>query len=469
MKPFERFICIVIKEKRRRNRTVGNNILVLKNANVIDVENGQIVMKNITIENGTIIKLDSEKTEESKGNSDVTELDLQGKWIIPGLIDMHVHIKEGFAPLFTASGVTTVRNTGGNVNELKDLIHASMEAPTPRVISTDRIIDGPPGLWGETSLWNMNADNPQVAREEVRRQVEAGVDFIKVYGWLPKETMEAVVEEANIYNKEVSCDLVHSKDVTAIDAALMGIKWNEHASGIVQDMYPEWTMQADDKVWDSINWEQPDREKIEEVCKVLIENKVIVCPTMVLLDQAKLLNNYWYPENAVITKLEENEGLLNQWKYFLGQPASLENLGRQATMNKAIAKAYFDLGGEIVAGTDTPAGIFTIPGMALHRELELFVQAGITEIDALRAATINAAKALKRQDLGVIKEGAIADIVILNKNPLENIKHTQKINLVIKGGFVYTQKEIFEQIPDEETIMRNLVAFMGEFEATDII
>nr|WP_276517613.1 amidohydrolase family protein [Psychrobacillus psychrodurans] len=466
MKPFSRFRSIVRKVKKGRNRKVGNNILVLKNANVIDVENGSIERENITIENGIIIKIHSEINEEIKGNSDVTVLDLQGKWIIPGLIDMHVHIKEAFAPLLTASGVTTVRNTGGNVNELKDLIQASMEAPTPRVISADRIIDGPPGLWGEPSPWNMNADNPQAARKEVRRQVEAGADFIKVYGWLPKETMMAVVEEANTYNKEVSCDLIYSNDVTAIDAAIMGIKWNEHASGIVQDMYSEWAMQADDAVWDSIDWEQPDKEKIEAVCKVLIENKVIICPTMVLLDQAKLLENYWYPKNEIITKLEENEGLVNQWKYFLSQPASLEKIGRQATMNKTIAKAYYDLGGQVVAGTDTPAGIFTIPGMALHRELELFVQAGITEIDALRAATINAAKALKRPDLGVIIEGAIADIVILNDNPLENIKHTQVINMVIKGGRVYTQKELFEEIPDVETVMKNLETFITACELT---
>ncbi|MFJ7826720.1 amidohydrolase family protein [Psychrobacillus sp. NPDC096623] len=445
---------------------MGNNILLLKNANVIDVESGHITMNNITIENGIITRVENIRENENKLSSNVTVLDLQGKWVIPGLIDMHVHIKEGFAPLFTASGVTTVRNTGGNVNELKDLIHASIEAPTPRVISADRIIDGPPGLWGETSPWSMNAKSSEAAKEEVRRQVEAGADLIKVYGWLPKETMRAVVEEANLQNKEVSCDLVYSKDVTAIDAAKMGIKWNEHASGIVQDMYPEWTMQAEETVWDSIDWEQPDRKKIEAVCKVLIENKVIVCPTMVLLDQAKLLNNYWYTVNDVTKKLEENEGLVNQWKYFLSQPASLEKLGKQATMNKEIAKAYYDLGGQVVAGTDTPAGIFTIPGMALHRELELFVLAGITEIDALRAATINAAKALKRLDLGIIKEGTIADIVILNENPLENIQHTKEINLVIKGGTVYSQKEILEKVPDTETVMKNIQAFMDEYELT---
>ncbi|SDM89517.1 Amidohydrolase family protein [Psychrobacillus sp. OK028] len=441
-----------------------NNILLLTNANVIDVESGHITMKNITIDNGNITRVENIRENENQLSSNVTVLDLQGKWIIPGLIDMHVHIKEGFAPLFTASGVTTVRNTGGNVHELKDLIHALIEAPTPRVISADRIIDGPPGLWGETSPWSMNADSPEAAKKEVIRQVEAGADLIKVYGWLSKETMKAVVEEANLHNKEVSCDLVYSKDVTAIDAAQMGIKWNEHASGIVQDMYPEWTMQAEETVWDSINWEQPDQKKIEAVCKVLIENKVIVCPTMVLLDQANLLNNYWYTVNDVTKKLEENEGLVNQWKYFLSQPASLEKLGKQATMNKAIAKAYFDLGGQVVAGTDTPAGIFTIPGMALHREIELFVQAGITEIDAIRAATINAAKALKRPDLGVIKEGAIADIVILDENPLENIQHTKEISLVIKGGTVYSQKDILDKVPDTETVMKNIKAFMDEYE-----
>lgn len=443
-----------------------NTTMALRNANVIDVETGLITMKNIMIKNGRIASIEKTKEHDEKLNRDVIVLDLQGKWLIPGLIDMHVHIKEGFAPLFTASGVTTVRNTGGNVHELKDMIHASMEAPVPRVISADRIIDGPPGLWGETSPWSMNAESPEAAKEEVRRQVEAGADFIKVYGWLPKEVMEAVVEEAKIYNKEVSCDLVYSKDVTAIDAAKMGIQWNEHASGILQDMYPEWTMQADANVWNSIKWEQPDLEKIEQVCKVLIENKVIICPTMVLLDQAKLLENYWYPKNEVTTKLEENDGLDNQWKYFLSHKASLESLGRQATMNKAIAKVYFDLGGQIVAGTDTPAGIFTIPGMALHRELELFVEIGMTEIDALRAATINAAKALKRPELGVIKEGAIADIVILDENPLENIKYTQKINRVIKGGKIYTQKELFEEVPDGETVLKNLESFMELFEST---
>ncbi|WP_313890967.1 amidohydrolase family protein [Psychrobacillus sp.] len=441
---------------------MGHTVLYLKNTNLIDVVTGEIALSNILIENGWISKV--EKVEDCEGNisSGAEIIDVNGKWVLPGLIDMHVHIKEGFAPVFTASGVTTVRNTGGNVIELKSLIEAPPGAATPRVISADRIIDGPPGLWGETSQWNINIDNAEDARKEVRRQVDAGADLIKVYCWLSKEMMEVVVDEAKKKNREVSCDLVYSKDVTAIDAARMGVRWNEHASGIVQDIYPEWTMQADDTVWDTIDWDNPDKARIEKVCKVLLENNVIICPTMVLLDQANLLENYWFPDNKVMEKVKENVGLIQQWERILGYP--MKSLGIQHIMNKTIAKIYFDLGGMVVAGTDTPAGIFTLPGMALHRELELFVQAGFKEIDAIRAATIVAAEALKCPELGVIKEGAIADIVILNKNPLEDIRNTKEIDFLIKGGTAYTQDELLEQVPSEETVMKNVQAFIESFE-----
>lgn len=270
-------------------------------------------------------------------------------------------------------------------------------------------------MWGENSPWNININDEQSARAEVRRQVEAGADFIKVYGWLSKEIMQVVVDEAKLQQKEVSCDLIHSLEVTATDAAKMGIKWNEHASGIIKDIFPNWTMQANEGVWKEIDWENPDEKKIRDVCKVLVENNVVLCPTMVLYDQANLMRNYWYSEEKIMDKIKENSVLMQHWRRFIENTSSLSKLGMQHTFNKAITKAYFDLGGRVVAGTDTPAGIFTFPGMALHRELELFVKNGLSEIDAIRTATINAADALNRQDIGVIQEGTIADMVVLEK------------------------------------------------------
>ena len=92
---------------------------------------------------------------------EIEVLDAEGKYIIPGLIDMHCHIQEGYASQFVASGVTTVRNTAGNVYQLKKLIDSPIDAPIPRVYSADRMIDGPPGLWGPTSFGNFVTDDPE--------------------------------------------------------------------------------------------------------------------------------------------------------------------------------------------------------------------------------------------------------------------------------------------------------------------
>ncbi|RDI45553.1 amidohydrolase family protein [Falsibacillus pallidus] len=444
----------------------NNKPIVLLNANVIDVKKGNIFKGTVYIEKGIISEINNRCLSIEDFDNEITLIEAENKWVMPGLIDMHVHIKDGFAPLFTAAGITTVRNTGGNVMELDKLRSAPGDAPTPSVFSADRVIDGPPGLWGETSPWNINIEEDDAARTEVKRQVNAGADFIKVYGWLPNNIMKVVVEEAKRYGKEVSCDLIHSKEVNAIEAGALGIRWNEHASGIIQAMYPEWSMSAKQDIWNEIIWQKPDYEKIKAVCSELIQYGVVICPTMTLFDQMAHLHDYWKPENDVIEKIYENTSLINQWKGLAQYEAALTQMGIQAKINKEIAKAYFDMGGTVVAGTDTPAGVWTFPGMALHKELELFVEAGFSELDAIRAATCVAAEAMNQSDIGHIEVGRAADLVILNSNPLDNIQNTKDIDFIIKGGKVYTQKEIFESIPTEADNQQNLEEFIERFNGT---
>lgn len=440
--------------------SVGNNLL-LKACNIVDVISGEIYTASIKIQDGYITGIIKEDLLE--GCEGFELINCRNKWVLPGLIDMHVHIKDGFAPLFVASGITTVRNTGGNVIELKDLINAPSDHPTPRIYSADRIIDGPPGLWGETSPWSINIDEPKLAREEVRRQVSAGADFIKVYGWLSKEVMETVVDEAKRFNKEVSCDLIHSKKVNAIEAGEIGIKWNEHASGLIQAMYPGWNTQADQEKWSEINWLEPDIDKIREVCIQLLELGIILCPTMTLFDQMDSLPKIWKCDNQVISKIYENKSLISQWENLSQYESALKAQGKQSNINKAIAKTYFDLGGTVVAGTDTPAGVWTFPGMALHRELELFVQAGFSEINAIRTATSAAARAMNNSDIGIIKEGTVSDLLILNSNPLLNIKNTRDIDSIIKGGKLFSQNDVFESIPSEKYVINKVEKFVEMF------
>lgn len=451
---------------------------LLKNGHIIDVLTGEVYEGSMLVKNGIISKIyrrretvkvvDGDLNSDliSNINSNVHVIDVSGKWLIPGLIDMHVHIKEAFAPMFVASGVTTVRNTGGNVIELRRLIEEHATAPTPSVYSADRIIDGPPGLWGDTSPWSINVDHPTDAIKEVRRQVEAGANFIKVYGLLSKEVMQSVVEEAKKYKKEVSCDLIYASDVDAVDAAKMGIKWNEHGSGIIQRAFPHWTMRATEDEWHSINWEQPDELQLKDVCSTLLEYDVIICPTMTLFDQQDQTKNYWKPENVVMNKLYENGPLIQQWEQISQYADGLRKLGMQRFMNQAIAKIYFDLGGTVVAGTDSPAGIWNFPGMSLHRELQLFVEAGFSELDAIRAATSVAAQALNRDDIGVLKEGAQADVLILTYNPLDDISNTLAIDTIIKGGKVYSQTDVLEHVPNDEWINRRVEEFMKDFKSS---
>lgn len=415
---------------------------ILERVTVIDVEQERVFTGAIRIEGDTIAAV----YEGDAPETDAQRVDLEGRYVMPGLIDMHCHIKEGFAPHFTAAGVTTVRNTAGNVIELEKLIHAPSDAPTPRVYASDRMIDGPPGLWGETALANFVTDDPEAARAEVRRQAAAGAQFIKVYGLLSKEAMRAVAEEAKQHGLEVSADLIHSS-VTAIEAAELGVTWLEHASGIVQAMYPGWTMASTNV---DIDWEQPDLERMEAVCRELLRHNVNLCPTLFVLDQIQQLPSPW--ESEFLFKEDGRlcgSGTLNtHWSGLAQQEELLKtHMGFLLDTVKAAAKTYRALGGTVVAGTDCPAGVWTYAGTGLHRELELFTDMEWTEMEALQSATSTAAASIGLTDRGTIKAGCKADLLILDQDPLESISNTQTIYQVIKGGKRYTPNDILGHVP----------------------
>lgn len=415
-----------------------NNHFLLTNGQIIDVETGRISDSTIEIENGRIkcIYNDDDILPES-----VKQIDIDRKFVIPGLIDMHCHIQERFAPHFVAAGVTTIRNTAGDREMLKTLIDAPVDALTPMIYASDALIDGEPGLWGPSSPGNFVTNDPDAAREEVRRQADIGAAFIKVYGLIKKEVLTAVVDEARKHSLEVSCDLVHSKEIDALAAAEIGVTWFEHASGFAQSMYPGWHLHADQSEWSHISWQKPDKEKIEELCMKMLKLNIKLCPTMVVQDQGEKIPNYWNPDNTISNSSAQL--FKEHWDGML-QHAELvqEQIGLLNTFVKTVAKTYADLGGTVVAGSDTPAipGIF--PGMSLHRELELFVEAGFSPLSALQAATIRAAESIDLHQIGLIQKSRLANLVILDKNPLEDISNTQSIAYIVKGGKIYTQDEI---------------------------
>ena len=415
-----------------------HNHYLLTNGHIVDVETGQIADGTIEIKDGIINHIFEEKDILP---SDIEQVDAERKYIIPGLIDMHCHIQEKYAPHFVASGVTTIRNAAGDREILKPLIEAPIDAPTPGVYACDALIDGEPGLWGPTAPGNFVTNDPDAARQEVRRQAGVGAKFIKVYCLIKKDVLAAIVDEASKHNLEVACDLIHSKEVDALSAAKIGVTWFEHASGFAQSMYPGWHLHADKNEWNHINWQEPDKEKIMKLCKEMLSLNIKICPTMVVQDQAEKLPDYWNPKNAITDSSAQY--FKGHWDGMLEHAELVrEQAGLLNEFVKTVAKTYADLGGTVVAGSDTPAipGIF--PGMSLHRELELFVEAGFSPLSALQAATIRAAESIDLHQIGLIQKSRLANLVILDKNPLEDISNTQSIAYIVKGGKIYTQDEI---------------------------
>lgn len=416
----------------------------------------------ILIRSGRITAVGS---PEELGVPDGAEvLDLTGKWVIPGLIDMHCHIKDFSAACFVATGVTTVRNTAGWLRELADLRTAPADAPTPRVFSAGRLIDGPPGVWpGGTSPGTFITDDEEQARAEVRRQAAAGVDLVKVYGMLTLPVMRAVVEEASAHGLRVSSDLTYQKHVTIRDAARMGVRWNEHATGFTQALWPGWKMSWKDEDWGPLPWDEGDSPELDRLCAEVAESGLILCPTLTLWDQAGRLPDYWWPDHPVAAHLAAWPEMTAHYAAFpqSGQPGA-RRMGLHA---QAVARAYRRAGGTIVAGTDTPALAWNAPGLTLHRELQILVQNGWSPLEAIWAATSTAARTLDRSDLGVVAPGAAADLVILNGDPLADIANTLLTDRVVKGGKLYTPASAMASLPDMASVMAKYQRLMAEFQA----
>ncbi|WP_054712249.1 amidohydrolase family protein, partial [Bacillus sp. JCM 19041] len=391
---------------------------------VLNTESGIYETKTIDIVNGQIKRLQSASDQKAS------------YYVIPGLIDSHCHINPSYAPLFTAAGITSVRNTAGSFFTLKPLLEAAKQSASPRVYTTDRMIDGVPGLWGETSMGSLSTNSKEEAIEEVKRQVAIGASFIKVYGRLSRSVMEAVVRESNQQGLEVSADLLASTDVNALTAAKIGVRYLEHNSGMLQSLVPGWhclLSEEEDQAmftnWDGI-------AGVEELCADLKKHDVKLVPTMVLFNQGSG-RDAWKPKWQF--KGPALNGLIGQWDY-VRPYVNKSKKERLFIYTSLLTNRYKEIGGSILAGTDTPAGVDTYPGLSLHRELQLLVKAGFTPFEAIQAATT-----IPAREFGMsaeLKEGAVADFLVLRADPLTHIENSQSVEWVVKGGKWYKPEEL---------------------------
>ena len=378
-----------------------------------------------------------------------------GKYLIPGLIDAHVHYNAPFLHrLYLAHGVTTVRDVG---TSLERILTLREEIATGNILAPRLFTTG-----GSINTRSLRAAGVS-AREMTERLAEAGVNGIKVTGY-NEEELKDILEVAHAHGL---LGFGHTRlDPGALRAVQIGLDGIEHVTDLLEDCVEENPPFPMDFDWDrrdhffryyySQLHRAVNRTKMDEIIQLMVQNDVYLDPTLVNYNRGFVQRGtaQLVADPAFRYMPEEYDRSDRYGEY---GPLDREHWTKTFALMQEATYKFFKAGGFLLMGTDSQAAApdGALPGWSMHQELEFFVDAGLTPMEALQTATFNNAKVMKQEkDLGSLETGKYADLVILDANPLENISNTQKIHLVIKDGLVL----------DPQALLREHIKHFGERE-----
>jgi len=365
------------------------------------------------------------KTDTVATPQEAHVVDASGKFLIPGLWDMHVHTafdltpggKDISLPLFIANGVTGVRDMGGDLAALQQWRQQITQGTLigPHIMASGPMLDGEFAPF-PNSLPIATAAEGQEAVEALKRQ---GVDFIKIQSLLPRDAYFAVAAEAK---KQGLLFAGHVPDaVSAREASDAGQRSMEHLIGMQ-------FQNANDPV-------------AVQMFTRFVKNGTWQCPTLVMRHNQALLAETDFRGDPRMKYIP------GTWRW----PPEVRPGSRVVYQQQvAVVGAMHKAGVRLLAGTDT-AGPYIFPGFSLHEELELLVQAGLTPLEALQTATRNPAQYFGMSErFGTIQQEKVADLVLLDANPLEEISNTKKIAAVVVGGKLFTKDALQQMLANVE-------------------
>lgn len=468
---FITIICLVASCSSLKEAHLYSGAICIEKINIIDPIDGLEENMTIVIQEGGIYKIFP--SDSIRLSNDNTIINGQGKYLIPGLWDAHVHfdydkkIANKMPSLFLAYGVTSVRDTGGDLSVLKEIKANATSSPSeyPSLYFAGPLIDGTPNVYNGSSdpfpSLSIQTKNQSDLEEKVSELVKHKVDFLKAYEMLSPIQFNALIAIAQKNDLKVTGHIPLSMDLkSAVEGGLNGMEHfrNIELSAVenVDELLLERKKMLENKegllgseLRSSIHQkqrfasvEQINEERLNDILDILLINYVWQTPTLVLYQNfanKTYLNNGFLDE---LTQLPKN--VKEEWESKIATFSTEKNpkMINYANWMLTIVKKMHEKGIPFMAGTDTPIG-FLIPGRSLHRELEMLVKGGMSPKEALKTATINPAKFFNLENkIGRIKEGYSSDLVMLNKNPLERISHTKSIQAVIKQGVLIDRKKL---------------------------
>lgn len=461
---------------------------LLGTARVVLAQSGDLAITHVTIINPGAGKPQADmtiliggheivstgKTQLLKIPASAQVIDGSGKFVIPGLWDMHIHFRDADRDLKMdiANGVLGIRNMGGIAKEvfpLRDSIAAGQRMG-PKIVACGPIVDGPDS-WSNPDF-TVSVKTANEARSTVRSLKEQGADFIKVYDGLSRDAYYAIADETRKLGFSFGGHLPGA--ISVREGSNAGQRTIEHGIALkggstIEDEYIKRAM-------DQSTFQEALRTKnfslipgaiardntalldhfsqarADETYRLLAKNDTFITPTLVTeraltyIDDLNKKNdsrmqyvsaeelNWWKPENGMLTKYRTPEYIAMRKREYT---KTLEEVHRAQT-----------LGVPLLAGTDITVP-YTYPGFSLHDELELFVEAGLTPMQALETATTNPAHLLGlSKTWGRVERDYMANLVLLNADPLADISNTKKIDSVVVNGQRLDRAQLDQMLND---------------------